>query len=58
MRTLDEVILRMAEVYDSIEICDLLGIPVDILLERFDDYVEERMDQLQEELFDEPEQDI
>ena len=52
MRTLDEVIARLADTKDPEEVCDLLNIPVDILLERFDDYVEERLDWLQEELFD------
>jgi len=53
MRTLTEVINKLQDNYDTEELCDLLNIPSDILLERFDDYVEERIEWLQEELFDE-----
>ena len=54
MRTLSEVIEALERTMNTEEIVDLLEIPAGLLLQRFDDFVERKMDQLQEELFDEP----
>jgi len=55
MRTLDEVISALAERFDAEELVDMLEISNEQLLTRFDDIVEQNMDWIQEELFDESE---
>lgn len=52
MRSLDEMIEHLVHRYDTDELVDMLGIPADLLLERFDDFVERKLDQLNEEEFD------
>lgn len=51
---IDEIIERMAKRYDHEEICDLLEIGTQELLERFEDKISENYDELCEELEDEP----
>ena len=53
MRYLDEMIEHLASKYDAEELVELLDIPVEVLLERCDDFVEAKLDKLNEEEFDE-----
>lgn len=48
--TIEEISERLAVRYDHEELCDLLGISTEKLLERFDDYIAEHYDRLVEEL--------
>lgn len=53
MRTLDEVMEALEHQYGVEELVELLEIPIGVFLERFDDYVEQKMDEIQEEIWDE-----
>lgn len=52
MLTLDEIIERLAQRYDHEELCDLLDIGTQELLERFEHKVREHYEELCEELED------
>ena len=53
MLTLDEAIELLEHRMDVEEIVELLDIRVDVLLQRFDDYVELNLGKIEEELLDE-----
>lgn len=55
MRTLSEVCDKLVECFNPEEICDLLSITSETLVNALDVIVEQNMDWLEEELFDEPE---
>jgi DNA-directed RNA polymerase specialized sigma subunit len=48
----EEIIERLAHRYDHEEVCDLLGVGVQELLERFDDKITAKYEELCEELED------
>lgn len=52
MRTLDEVMEALEHRYGVEELVELLDVPVGIFLARFDDYVERKMDTIQQEIWD------
>lgn len=53
MMTMNEVIERLLSRYDTEYLLELLDIPPRLLLERFDDFIDEKWDDILEELADE-----
>lgn len=51
MRTLDEILEFLVHTCEAEELVELLDIPTDVLLERFDDYVERHMEKIEDEYF-------
>lgn len=51
--TLDELCAKLLTQYDELLICEVLDITAEDLVERFDDRVADRYDELMEELEDE-----
>lgn len=55
---LNQLKRRIADTVDEVDILELLDIHADELVEAFSDKIEERMDQLVGEVFDEPNGDF
>lgn len=52
MLSIDEILERLEKRYEVDELVEILEVPVEVFLQRFDDYVEQKYDTLCEELED------
>jgi hypothetical protein len=53
MRTIDEIMQELKDHYEAYDLIDMLDIPATVVVDRFEDYIIENREFLQDELFQE-----